>query len=61
MIIKREKKSQIITEEGTSDVWTEIKQEISIPDAKTLAAAERIHVCFHDETPFRPCRVITSQ
>ena len=61
MIIKREKKSQIITPEGTQDVWTEIKQEISIPDAKTLVVDERIHVCFHDETPFRPCHVITSK
>ena len=60
MIIKIEKKSQIIDEKGeTSDAWTETKQEAVIPDVKTLAVDERVHLCFHDETPFRPCRVIS--
>lgn len=50
MIIKREKYNV------TTESFEEVKQEATLPDASTLAVDERIHICYHDETPVRPCK-----
>ena len=55
MIIKIEQET--IDQDGNK-IFTETKQESVIPDVKTLAVDERIHLCFHDETPPRPCSII---